>query len=196
MIQDWHKPRLFISETFAFRSEKKTIHMAQSPKKTVAKKAVVKAATKEVAPAKETPVKKVATKKTAAKKAVSTVASTPKAVVTPPVVEKAAVKKVATKKVATKKAPAKKASTPALTTICGKIDVGFGNALYLRGSGGGLSWDKGVLMGNASSDEWLWSAEASAGTIECKFLINDEIWSEGDNCTVSAGERLETTPSF
>src|SRR5690606_12500637 len=32
------------------------------------------------------------------------------------------------------------------TVIVAKIDVGFGNALYLRGDGPGLSWSKGVPM--------------------------------------------------
>jgi hypothetical protein len=38
------------------------------------------------------------------------------------------------------------------TVIIAKFDVGHGNALYIRGDGNGLDWDKGVLMENAGDD--------------------------------------------
>jgi hypothetical protein len=42
---------------------------------------------------------------------------------------------------------AKVAPTTVVTTISASFDVGFGNALYVRGEGAGLSWDKGLLIG-------------------------------------------------
>jgi|TARA_B110000438_G_scaffold296524_1_gene341361 hypothetical protein len=112
------------------------------------------------------------------------------------VVKKTPVKKAAVKKPAPKKAPARRKAVSKLTTIGVKIDVGFGNALYLRGSGGGLNWDKGVVMGNASSDEWVWSTDTATGTVEFKILINDEFWAAGANHVVEAGYRVDIDPSF
>ena len=153
--------------------------MAQKSKKSAAKKAAKTASTKKAA-TKKTPAKKAVAKKVAAKKTT---------------VKKVAAKKVATKKTVAKKA-AKKKATPKLTTITASIDVGFGNSLYLRGEGGGLSWDSGTLMANASSDSWVWSTSSAKGTVEFKVLINDEIWSAGANESVAAGSRIEVAPSF
>lgn len=170
--------------------------MALTPKKSAAKKAVTKTAAKKAAPAAKAPAKKAPAKKAAAKKAVSKEV-TPKA--TPAqkaVVKKAAAPKAPAKKTATKKAPAKKPAASKLTTICAKIDVGFGNTLYLRGSGAGLSWDRGVAMGNTTSDEWKWTTDTAKSSIEFKILINDEIWSAGPNSVVAPGARVDVEPSF
>src|SRR3954469_12434810 len=43
---------------------------------------------------------------------------------------------------------------PLITKIEAQIDVGFGNALYIRGEGPGLSWESGVLMTCVSDDRW------------------------------------------
>lgn len=170
--------------------------MAPKAKKSAAKKAVKKSAPAKTAPAKKAPVKKAVVKKVAAKKAVSKKVAVKKAPAKKAVVKKAPAKKAVVKKTAPKKAPTKKATPSKLTTIGAKIDVGFGNMLYLRGSGGGLSWDKGVVMGNAASNEWVWSSDKAAGSIEFKILINDEYWSAGENNVVEAGHRVDIDPSF
>ncbi len=51
-------------------------------------------------------------------------------------------------------------------------------------------------MTNNAADEWVWSVFFAQGQIEFKFLINDEIWSTGENLTVSAGETCIATPRF
>jgi len=141
--------------------------------------------------------KKVAAKKTPAKKAAKKVAA------------KKAVKKVAAKKAPAKKAPAKKA-TPAKSTkstksakkagktsIIANVDVGFGNSLSIRGEGAsGLSWDEGTLLENVSPYEWAYNTTTAKGEVTFKFLINDEVWAEGDNLTVSAGGTSVSSPSF
>jgi len=132
--------------------------------------------------------KKVAAKKTPAKKAVKASA-------------KAAVKKAAAKKAPAKKA-AKKAArkvvtkNPVTTKIIANVDVGFGNKLYLRGEGAGLSWEKGTEMKNVSPYEWSFSTTAAKGEVTFKFLINDEAWAEGDNLTVAAGGTSVNSPIF
>ena len=105
----------------------------------------------------------------------------------------------------TKKTVAKTATpTPAakvvpavvVTTISANIDVGFGNALYLRGEGPGLSWDKGVRMECVADDRWSLALGESARPFVFKFLINDETWSAGPDYTVSAGTTVTLTPTF
>lgn len=135
-------------------------------------KATKKVATKKTV-VKKIPAKKVAAKKVAAKKA-------------PAPAKKTTVKKVAKK--VTKRAP--------ITTVTATIDVGFGNALYIRGESAGLSWDKGVLMGNAAADAWVWSSDSVKGTLEFKLLINDETWSDGPNFAVATGETVTIEPAF
>lgn len=154
-------------------------------KKVVAKKAVAKkAATKKVA--KKAAVKKVAAKKAATKKVAK------KAAVKKVAAKKAPAKKAVKKKVA-KKAPAKK---PIVTTVIARIDAGFGNQVYIRGNSSGLTWDAGDLMENVSADEWVWQSTAVTSELEFKVLINDEIWSDGDNGVVFPGATVVFEPAF
>lgn len=90
------------------------------------------------------------------------------------------------------------AGTVAVTKIIAKVDIGYGNTLYLRGEGAELgAWDKGIPMENTGGDEWSWSTNAAGSqTLTFKFLINDQTWSSGDNFTVAAGETATLTPSF
>lgn len=136
-------------------------------------------------PAKKS-VKKVAAKKAPAKKAPA---------------KKVAAKKAPAKKVAAKKVPAKKAAKPAAkkapeTSLIAQVDVGFGNTLFIRGEGGGLSWDVGIPMENISPYEWAFASNGKDGDLVCKLLINDENWAEGDNVTVPAGTRQMCSPTF
>ncbi len=148
-------------------------------KKTTTKKAVKKVAAKKTA-AKKAPAKKVAAKKVAAKKAPA---------------KKAPAKKAAAPKA---KAPAKKAPAKKVekTSIIARVDVGFGNSLYVRGEGAGLSWDKGVQLDNVSPYEWTFSSTKAKGDVTFKFLINDEIWADGENITVAKGGTSISSPVF
>jgi len=97
---------------------------------------------------------------------------------------------------APKKAPAKKKPAATATTVVAKVDIGYGNALYIRGEGAELSWTQGILMENKSGDEWSWSTQTASGPLMFKFLINDEIWSAGDNHTVAPGDTAISSPTF
>lgn len=149
--------------------------------------------------AKKTTTKKAVKKNATAKKAVKKVAAK-KTVATP-----APAKKVVTKKVAAKKAPAAKkvaakkvtpAKTVVKTSIIARVDVGFGNSLYVRGEGAGLSWDKGVQLDNVSPYEWVFSSTQAKGDLTFKFLINDEVWAEGEDLTVAKGGTSISSPVF
>jgi len=150
--------------------------------------------------------KKISTKKTT-KKAVAA-KTTVKKVAAP---KKAVTKKAPAKKAGTKEAPAKKAATKkkatsavkrtpakqtaAQTRIIARVDVGFGNALYVRGEGAGLSWEKGTALANVTPYEWTLSC-SNKGTVIFKFLINDELWAEGENITLQAGRKSISSPTF
>jgi len=150
--------------------------------------------------------KKISTKKTtkkavAAKTTVKKVAAPKKAVT-----KKAPAKKAVTKKAPAKKSPTKKKATSAVkrtpakqtaaqTRIIARVDVGFGNALYVRGEGAGLSWNKGTALANVTPYEWTLSC-SNKGTVIFKFLINDELWAEGENITLQAGRKSISSPTF
>lgn len=88
------------------------------------------------------------------------------------------------------------APTAVVTTIAANIDVGFGNSLYLRGQGGGLSWDRGIRMQCITDDRWSLTLGESARPIMFKFLINDQVWSVGEDYTVVPGAAVTLTPVF
>lgn len=88
------------------------------------------------------------------------------------------------------------ARTSVQTTISARIDVGFGNALFLRGEGPGLSWEKGLAMECVQDDLWRIVLTESARSFTFKFLINDTTWSAGPDFTVACGTSVTLTPEF
>ena len=109
--------------------------------------------------------------------------------------KKTTVKKTATKKTATAK---KKITTNKIvkTSIVAYVDVGFGNTLYIRGEGAGLSWKKGMPLKNVSATEWVFDTNKATGLVNFKFLINDQVWAEGENVAVEAGSKSISSPRF
>ncbi len=95
------------------------------------------------------------------------------------------------------KKAAEKAPVPAtagLTAVVAKMDVGFGNLLFIRGDGPGLSWDRGVPMDCVASDQWTWSTAAASRPFAYKVLINDERWSAGDDYVAEVGVENAVSP--
>jgi hypothetical protein len=84
------------------------------------------------------------------------------------------------------------------TKIIAEVDVGFGNTLYIRGAGCGLSWDKGVAMHNKDAKFWTFECNKCKckGNFEYKFLINDEIWCTGDNLVAKCCKKNIASPKF
>jgi len=127
-----------------------------------------------------------------------------KSVSAPKTAAKPAPKKVAAKPAA-KVAPAKKAAAPAAkksvaaepsTFISAQIDIGFGNHLYLRGEGPGLSWDHGVAMDNTGSNLWTASLKGAKLPVIFKVLVNDLTWNTGADYSVNAGKSITVHPAF
>jgi len=117
------------------------------------------------------------------------------------------------KPVAAKTKPAKKPLTsPAITAaaaaagsaararegiaITAQLDIGFGNLLFLRGEGGGLSWESGTQLECAFDDQWTINLVPVYGPVTFKFLINDLMWSEGENIVLEPGTSVVLTPTF
>jgi hypothetical protein len=86
-------------------------------------------------------------------------------------------------------------SAPRATTIEAKIDVGFGNAVYLRGQGPGLSWERGVPCECVNGNVWRWTAPR-AEKLTFKLLLNDSVWAKGADLVIGPGEKVEVVPAF
>jgi len=97
---------------------------------------------------------------------------------------------------------AKAAAAPAAkpvrkpTVIAARINIGFGNTLFVRGEGPGLSWDRGLAMDCLADDLWSVSLPGSGNGVVFKFLVNDLSWSAGSDFVVASGDSVELTPSF
>jgi hypothetical protein len=88
------------------------------------------------------------------------------------------------------------AAPPAATVITAQIDVGYGNTLFIRGDGPGLTWEKGVPLGCTAVDLWTISLLVTNRPVVFKFLLNDETWSKGDDYIVKPGGSTTLTPEF
>ena len=82
------------------------------------------------------------------------------------------------------------------TTITALIDVGFGNTLWLRGDGPGLSWERGVVMDCVADDQWSITIPNASAPIVFKFLVNDLSWCVGDDYVVQPGASISVQPTF
>jgi hypothetical protein len=128
-------------------------------------------------------------------------ATTPTAIAPPPTVAKPAVPMPAApvtapapvKSAALAKMPVVSAAAP--ITIEAKIDVGFGNNLFVRGQGGGLSWDRGLPLENVDSKTWRLTVPAK-DQVQFKLLINDTVWAKGEDLVVPPGKKVEVSPAF
>jgi hypothetical protein len=87
------------------------------------------------------------------------------------------------------------AAEPPATTIEAKIDVGFGNNLFLRGQGANLSWERGTPLTCVGPNTWRWSARVT-DDLTFKLLLNDRNWAVGENIVVRPGAQVEIAPKF
>lgn len=124
----------------------------------------------------------------------------PEAATTPPAAKS---KKTAKKEAAAPPMPKTVGATAtqaqaaaSLTVVAARADIGFGNQLFVRGTGPGLDWDTGTPMVNAGSDLWTIDLHGATSPICCKFLINDQKWSAGPDYMIDPGAQLEVTPLF
>lgn len=131
--------------------------------------------------------------------------STVKAAKAPATTKPATAKKAPAKIVKkTAAAPVKKTAAPAVKASSAKaapivitalINVGFGNTLYVRGEGPGLSWNVGVPLDCAADDKWTISLPGGKSVL-FKLLVNDISWSIGPDYVAASGEKVTVAPSF
>ena len=86
--------------------------------------------------------------------------------------------------------------SPQATTVEARIDVGFGNALFIRGQGAGLSWDKGLPLECIDGSTWVWSAKQAKDKVVFKLLLNDQVWAGGEDVVLEPGKKIEIVPGF
>jgi hypothetical protein len=82
------------------------------------------------------------------------------------------------------------------TSVTIKVDCGFGNELYIRGDGAGLSWSRGVKLRNIDANTWVWESDRPFTQSYFKVLINDEAYENGENHFIKHGSQIVYTPSF
>lgn len=85
---------------------------------------------------------------------------------------------------------------PTGLSITALLDVGYGNVLFVRGEGAGLSWDQGTALDCVSADKWVLELPSAKEAVSFKFLLNDVTWSLGDNIVVQPGDSVVLTPGF
>jgi hypothetical protein len=91
--------------------------------------------------------------------------------------------------------PSRTKKNDAVLTV--NILIGIGNRPYLRGSGGGLSWAKGIPMDFEEIGKWRWIAPADVGeALELQVYRNDEDADRTGKHVLEPGQRLEVEPIF
>lgn len=89
----------------------------------------------------------------------------------------------------------KLANQTTTTRILVHFDAGFGNQLYIRGQGGELSWDQGLIMQNVAGNLWVWET-STTDDLEFKILINDTVWEYGENHFIDGCQSGDYWPKF
>lgn len=82
------------------------------------------------------------------------------------------------------------------TQLVIKFDPGSKNHLYLRGSGGPLTWDHGLPLKRKGVETWTWETRCHFDQAEFKILVNDLHFENGKNHVISHGETLTLKPIF
>ncbi len=92
--------------------------------------------------------------------------------------------------------PAKR-SKKANTVVRVHALIGIGNKPYIRGSGGGLNWEQGIVMDFQEIGKWRWEAPADLDSaIEVQIYFNDEGPDKQGKQTLEPGENLEIDAKF
>jgi len=81
--------------------------------------------------------------------------------------------------------------------LTASVFIGIGNKPFLRGSGGGLSWEQGVAMEFQEIGKWQWVAPVDLeATLEVQIFRNDEDPDSSGRYTLEPGQKLAVSPVF
>ena len=83
-----------------------------------------------------------------------------------------------------------------VTKVAVRIDVGWGNAVYIRGQGASLNWDQGIPLKCEHGSSWVYISTQVKEKLVFKLLLNDAIWAKGEDISVKAGKMIEVAPVF
>ncbi len=87
---------------------------------------------------------------------------------------------------------------PALSFPKTSVIVNFeagSNKLYIRGTGPGMSWEKGIEL-SALNGKYILDFQEYPNDFEFKILLNDHQWSAGKNFKFQNGKAIEISPVF
>jgi hypothetical protein len=83
------------------------------------------------------------------------------------------------------------------TVLTASIFIGIGNKPFLRGSGAGLSWERGQPMEFQEIGKWRWVAPTDIDEpIELQVFRNDEDADRSGRFQLRPGEKLDISPVF
>ncbi|HRJ47707.1 MAG TPA: hypothetical protein PKY38_10140 [Opitutaceae bacterium] len=94
-------------------------------------------------------------------------------------------------------APATSVSTDGATRLLVTAYIGIGNRLFVRGTGPGLSPEKGVPLQFVSIGKWRWESTEATGPLSVSLYKNDETPCAAlGEITLEPGRQTEVTATF
>lgn len=88
-------------------------------------------------------------------------------------------------------------SSDGATRLVATAYIGIGNRLFVRGSGPGLSWEKGIPLQFVSIGKWRWETAETAAPVRLKLYKNDDVECPGLGTVVlDPGYQQEVTAKF
>ena len=83
------------------------------------------------------------------------------------------------------------------SAVIASVFIGIGNKPFVRGSGAGLNWDKGIAMEFVEIGKWQWIPPAELKEpIELQLFRNDEDADSSGKYTLEPGQQLDLSPVF
>jgi hypothetical protein len=82
------------------------------------------------------------------------------------------------------------------TVVAVDLELGANNAVFIRGKGCGLRWDRGQPLTCLGPRRWVWSAGPSEERVEFGLLLDDQVWARGEKMVLDPGRSIEITPDF
>ena len=83
------------------------------------------------------------------------------------------------------------------SAVVASVFIGIGNKPFVRGSGAGLNWDKGIAMEFVEIGKWQWIAPADLDEpVELQLYRNDEDVDSTGKYTLEPGQQLDISPVF
>jgi hypothetical protein len=84
-----------------------------------------------------------------------------------------------------------------VSTLTANVLIGIGNKPFVRGTGPGLSLDKGVPMEFVEIGQWRWVAPSvGKEPVTIRIFKNDEIAAAGEDIVLRSGQTIEVSPVF